>query len=186
MKDIPGKAANLRKKVFRMSAEFHPLVKTVDRFFESSETDIKLKIAKELGMTWQEIDDNLFADVTDYHRLKEFEGFAQPGELLTRYNVGQLQVALYRAVDMTVWASDDYKTIIRYAKLAKLMHTIERIDDNRFRFRFNGPASVLRNTRRYGICMAQFLPSLIGCKDWRMSARISTKRKGFLYVAAGF
>ena len=35
---------------------------------------------------------------------------------------------------MVVWASDDFKTILRYAKLARLMHTITRLPDGRLRW----------------------------------------------------
>ncbi len=174
------KAAALRKKVFQAAAEFHPLVQQVDRFFENNETEIKQQIAASMGMPWEEIDNKLFADVTELHCLKEFQGFkGDARELLSRYNVGQLQVALYRATQMTVWAGADFKTILRYAKLAKLMHTIERLENGRFRFYFDGPASVLRNTRRYGLAMAKFLPALLACRDWRMQARIATKNKGY-------
>jgi predicted nuclease of restriction endonuclease-like RecB superfamily len=71
---------------------------------------------------------------------------------------------------MTVWALTDFKTILRYAKLARLMHTIAHTDDGHYRIRFDGPASVLRGTRRYGIAFARFLPALIACRDWRMHA----------------
>lgn len=179
-RDIGGKAANLRKKVFRFSARFHPLVQEVDRFFEHSETDIKAKVAAEIGKPWDVIEGNLFADVTEYHRLREFAGYPGPRELLSRYNVAQVQAALYRAVEMIVWTGDDFKTILRYAKLARLMHTINRTDEGRYRIHFDGPASVLRNTRRYGVHMAKFFPALVACQDWSMHARIATARKGFM------
>jgi predicted nuclease of restriction endonuclease-like RecB superfamily len=181
-RDIPGKAANLRKKVFRLSAGFHPLVKQVNRFFENSETDVKAKIAVETGKTWEDIERDLFADVTEYHRLIKFAAFDPARGLLSRYNVAQLQAALYRAVEMVVWAGKDFKTILRYAKLARLMHTIERLSGGAYRIRFDGPASVLRNTRRYGVSMAKFLPALIACDGWRMWAKIATRRKGY-YVS---
>jgi uncharacterized protein len=179
-RDIGGKAVNLRKEVFRLSARFHPLVQEVDRFFEHSETDVKTKIAAELDKPWEVIEGNLFADVTEYHRLREFDGYAEPRELLSRYNVAQIQAALYRAVEMIVWTGDDFKTILRYAKLARLMHTINRTDEGRYRIHFDGPASVLRNTRRYGVHMAKFFPALAACRDWGMHARIATSRKGFM------
>ncbi|MCP4157944.1 MAG: DUF790 family protein [bacterium] len=178
-RDIPGKAANLRKEVFRLASTSHPLVVRKDRFFESCESEVKKAIASELGQSWCDIESNLFADVIDNHRLTQFKGFGEPRELLTRYNVGQLQVALFKAVEMVVWAGDDLKTIIRYAKLARLMHTIERLSDGSYRIRFNGPASVLRQTRRYGVNMAKFLPSLLCCRDWRLWAKIQTRRKGY-------
>jgi hypothetical protein len=81
-----------------------------------------------------------------------------------------VQAALFGAESMTVWARKDFKTILRYAKLARLMHTIARTEDSQYRIRFDGPASVLRGTRRYGVAMARFLPALIACSDWRMHA----------------
>ncbi len=77
-----------------------------------------------------------------------------------------------------VWSGEDFKTILRYAKLARLMHTIERAGEGRYCFRFNGPASVLRQTRRYGVAMARFLPALVACRDWKMRAEIRTRRTG--------
>jgi predicted nuclease of restriction endonuclease-like RecB superfamily len=53
-------------------------------------------------------------------RQREAVGF------LSRYNVAQLQACLYRAESMTVAATRDLKTIVRYAKLAKLLHEITR------------------------------------------------------------
>jgi predicted nuclease of restriction endonuclease-like RecB superfamily len=179
-RDIGGKAANLRKKVFRLSASFHPLVKTIDRFFEHSEAGVKEKIALELGKPWVDIEGDLFADVYEYHRLREFEGYPGPRDLLSRYNIAQVQAALYRAVEMIVWTGADLKTILRYAKLAKLMHTIQRTGEGRYRIHFDGPASVLRNTRRYGVLMAKFLPALVACSDWEMHGRISSGRKGYM------
>jgi predicted nuclease of restriction endonuclease-like RecB superfamily len=176
-RDRGKKAAALRRQVFRLAAPSHPLVQKVDRLFDHSEADVKADIARQLNMTWQEIDDRLFADVFDYHRLKEFSGYARPGELLSRYNVAQVQAALYRAVDMTVWAKADFKTIMRYAKLARLLHTIKRDRFGGYQVRFDGPVSLLRHTRRYGVSLARFLPALIACRDWRMHARIAVGRK---------
>jgi predicted nuclease of restriction endonuclease-like RecB superfamily len=177
--DIPGKAAKLRREVFRLASTFHPLVVRKDRFFENCEREVKNKIAAQLGKSWDHIELNLFADVIDNHKLTRFKGFENSRELLTRYNVGQLQVALFNAAEMVVQATDDLKTIIRYAKLARLMHTIEQLSDGVYRIRFNGPASVLRQTRRYGVSMAKFLPSLLSCRNWSMKARLETRRKGF-------
>jgi predicted nuclease of restriction endonuclease-like RecB superfamily len=80
---------------------------------------------------------------------------------------------------MTVWASDDFKTILRYAKLARLMPTITRRGLGDYVIRLTGPASVLRATRRYGGAMARFLPALVACRGWRMHAVIRTRRRGW-------
>jgi predicted nuclease of restriction endonuclease-like RecB superfamily len=171
-KDSRGKAAELRKQVFRLAAPKHPLVNKADGLFETQEDQVKSDIARQLGRSWEEIDGELFADVIEFHRLARFDGYADAAALLARYNVAQVQAALYGAESMTVWARADFKTVIRYAKLARLMHTITRTSDGQYRLRFDGPASVLRSTRRYGVAMARFLPALIACRDWRMHAVI--------------
>ena len=176
--DRRRKAAKLRREVFRRAARHNPLVEQADRLYEREERQVKAEIARELGKTWEEIDRGLFADVIEFQRLREFAGYDGPRALLARYNVAQCQTALFDAVRMTVTATADFKTILRYARLARLMHTIER-DGEGYRIMFDGPASALRRTRRYGAAMARFLPALIACREWRMHAVIETRRKGW-------
>ncbi len=176
--DPDGNAARLRLQVFSKAAQFHPLVSQRDQLFEHVENDIKHKIAKELEKPWDEIEQCLYADVMEYQRLKEFEGYSGASEFLSRYNVAQLQAALYKAQTMRIWASGDFKTILRYAKLARLLHEIKRIGPSQYEMVLSGPLSVLHETRRYGISFARFLPALLACKGWRMSATIKTPWNG--------
>jgi predicted nuclease of restriction endonuclease-like RecB superfamily len=175
-----GAAAALRRQVFRRAAALHPLVRCPDRLFPNEEMTAKDAIAAQLGLTWDEIDGQLFADVQECHRLEAFAGYPGGEALLARYNVAQVQPALFRAVEMRVWASGDFKTILRYAKLAGLMHTIRRLGEGRYEIRLDGPASVLRATRRYGVAFARFLPALIACRGWRLHAVLQTRRPGWL------
>jgi predicted nuclease of restriction endonuclease-like RecB superfamily len=178
-KDKRGRAAALRHKVFRMAAARHPLVRIPDQLFESQERKVKLAIASELGIPWREIERNLFSDVIPFHRLREFEGYATPEELLARYNVAQTQAVLYDAVSMIVWATGDFKSILRYAKLARLMHSIVRLGDGNYQITLDGPVSVLRQSRRYGVAFAKFLPALLSCTGWKMKAVIQHRRSGW-------
>lgn len=178
-RDRRGKAAGLRREVFRMAAGKHPLVRRADRLFGNEEQAVKARIAERLGRPWPEIDRELFADVIEFHRLASFEGYPGPEALLARYNVAQVQAALYDAESMTVWMTEDFKTILRYAKLARLMHTVTRRGERDYVIRLTGPASVLRATRRYGAAMARFLPALVACRGWRMHAVIRTRRRGW-------
>jgi predicted nuclease of restriction endonuclease-like RecB superfamily len=177
--DRHGHAAKLRREVFRLAGQKHPLVRQADRLFESEEDKVKQEIAAKIGRTWESIDRELFADILDFHRLTAFEGYPDAAALLARYNVAQVQAALYDASSLTVWAREDFKTILRYAKLAQLMHTITRLPDGEYRLRLDGPASVMRQTRRYGVNMARFLPALIACRNWRLHAVLRTRRSGW-------
>jgi uncharacterized protein len=177
-RDARRRAASLRREVFHLAAAQHPLVQRADRLFEHDAARVKADIAVSCGRPWPEIESALFADVIEFHRLSAFEGYTTAIALLARYNVAQVQAALFGAEWMTVWASTDFKTILRYAKLARLMHTIVREAEGRYRLRFDGPASVLRQTRRYGAALARFLPALVACRDWRLHAMIRTRRRG--------
>jgi predicted nuclease of restriction endonuclease-like RecB superfamily len=174
--DAKGRAAALRLSVFDKAAKCHPLVREPDRLFETGEAAAKTAIARELGRPWEEIEADLYADVFDYHRLRRFEGYPTPEALLSRYNVAQVQATLYRAERMSIRAAGDFKTILRYAKLARLLHEIRRLGPSEYRIDLSGPASVLRETRRYGVNMAQFLPALLACKGWSMEAVLVTPR----------
>lgn len=177
--DRRGEAADLRRQVFRLAARCHPLVASADRLFNKDERQVKAEIAAALGMSWREVEARLFADIIECHRLKEFVGYADGAALLARYNVAQVQTALFDAVEMTIWARDDFKTILRYAKLARLLHTIRREGSDGYVFRFDGPASLLRSTHRYGAALARFLPALIACRGWRMHAVVRRRGRGW-------
>lgn len=182
-RDSSGKAARLRQKVFQTAAMFHPLVQHRDGLFEHEEAQAKTEIARQIGRSWEEIDAALFADVIEFHRLRTFPGYPDAAALLSRYNVAQVQVALFDAVEMVVRTREDFKAILRYAKLARLMHTIRRLPPGGYEFRFDGPASALRETRRYGIAMARFLPGLLACRGWELHALLDVRRFGAGYKA---
>lgn len=175
--DPSGKSAKLRLEVFSRAARFHPLVREPDRLFEHEEEATKTRIAEDLGTPWDQIEQTLYADVMAFQTLEEFMGYANPGAFLSRYNVAQLQAALYRAERVTVTAGEDLKTIVRYAKFARLLHEIVRVGPSTYRITFTGPASVLRETRRYGVDFAKFLPALLACKGWTMEAVLQTPWK---------
>src|SRR5439155_16784412 len=124
--------------------------------------------ARDVGRPWEEIEAELYLDVIDQQRLLSFQGGEDPPALLARYNVAQVQACLYRAERLTITATSDFKTILRHAKLARLLHEIERRGPSNYRILLTGPASVLEGTRRYGVSMARFLPSLLGCKGWSL------------------
>jgi len=168
-------APKLRREVFRIAAKHHPLVTKADSLFEHCSEETQALIARTLGRDWFDIRDELFADVIDFHRLENFPGYPNARALLSRYNVAQVQAALFSAVSMDIYATGDFKRILRAARLARLMHTIQRTGQGTYHIRLDGPASVLRETRRYGILMAKFLPALISCAGWRMHAVVETR-----------
>jgi predicted nuclease of restriction endonuclease-like RecB superfamily len=170
-------AAALRRQVFDLGGQLHPLVQFKDRLFEHSEMEAKQAIARKLGRSsWFEIEVELFADVFEFNRLQSFAGYDTAAALLSRYNVAQVQASLFNAKRLFLWARADFQRIITHAKLAHLLHDITPPAGNQttgqYKIVLDGPASVLRETRRYGVNLARFLPALLSCRDWRMAAEI--------------
>ncbi len=170
--DASREAAKLRQRVFSEAAKYHPLVTHVEGLYCQLEATVKQRIAEQLQMAWEQIDAQLFSDVIEFQRLEKFDPFDSPQSLLARYNVAQTQAALYSAEQLLVWSHVDHKSILRYAKLARLMHSIRREPDGSYCFRFDGPASVLRRSTRYGVAMARLLPGLLSCREWRASGKL--------------
>ena len=169
-KDARGEASKLRVKVFTLAAGYHPLVTAVDQMFDRTEAEVKGLIASKLQMDWPAIDAALYADVIDQQRLNAPPALENPPDLLFRYNVAQLQACLYRATQLSIQASTDFAAIVRRAKLCGLLLDIHRLDTGEHRIDLSGPASILRESRRYGILFARFIPTLLACGQWHMLA----------------
>ncbi len=146
----------------------------------------------------------LYADYPEYHRLVAFPPDYTSEALRADYDLAQAQALLYSATRVTVEAGRDFKHILRYARLARLLHRVERLTGERggseplpgkssgkssrrrrrraasaeggYRFVLDGPNSVLRRTRAYGVDFARFLAALVRLADWRLQAEIELRR----------
>jgi predicted nuclease of restriction endonuclease-like RecB superfamily len=138
----------------------------------------------------------LYADYPEYHRLAAFPADYTIEALRADYDLAQAQALLYSARRVTVEAGRDFKHILRYARLARLLHTVERIQvepgrrpvrrrrrrvapspaaADGYRFVLDGPNSVLRHTRAYGVDFARFLAALVRLGDWKLQAEIELR-----------
>jgi predicted nuclease of restriction endonuclease-like RecB superfamily len=103
--------------------------------------------------------------------------------LLNRYNLALAQAVLYDATELRIRVWDHFGTVFSYVKLFGLMHRIYPIDATGERVAstdaaegyeaiLDGPASLFRQSRKYGIRMANFLPALPHCNRWELNAEI--------------
>jgi predicted nuclease of restriction endonuclease-like RecB superfamily len=173
----PKQASELRRRVFAIAARYHPLVAVPESILEHPESHVKQTVARELGMEWPELRERLYEDLIECHRLRSFESPRDPIDLLSRYNIAQTQAAMLDATSIRIDATTDWKMILRYAKLAGLMHSITPIRSG-YRIELSGPSSILRHTHRYGASMAKFLPGLLSCRGWELTATMRTRGGG--------
>ena len=105
--------------------------------------------------------------------------------LLNRYNLALAQAVLYDATELRIRVWDHFATVFSYVKLFGLMHRIYPVDKSGERVSntdiadgyeaiLDGPASLFRQSRKYGIRMANFLPALPHCERWDLTAEILT------------
>lgn len=167
-------ASTLRRRVFEAASPLHPIVSQREGIFEHDLATARQIVCDAVGLSWPEIESRMFGDVIELQRLREFPVALTAVDLLSAYNVAQTQAALYRATSVRIDAWSDFKTISRHAKLARLMHQIDKIDrpEPGFRYQLDGAGSCLRETTRYGIGFAKLLPKLLTCQRWQLSARV--------------
>jgi predicted nuclease of restriction endonuclease-like RecB superfamily len=164
--------AALRLRVFEAASHAHPVVDS-DRGREL--------LKAHAGIDGSDPVPALYADYPEFHRLVTFPADHTAEILRAEYDLAQAQALLYDAVRMTVDASGDYRHIIQYARLSRLLHRLTRARGAGWRLVFDGPNSVLRRTRVYGVDFARFLAALVQARGWRMEAEIAL-RKGWAPV----
>ncbi|MHC4870650.1 MAG: DUF790 family protein [Planctomycetota bacterium] len=172
--DKGAQSAELRLRVFSMAAEYHPLVDNKEFMFDNSSAEIKKFISEKMDMKWPEIEQKLYQDVIGQQPLMNFNNFESPEDFLSHYNVSQIQGTLYRAVSMIITVKEDFKQVIRGIKLCGLLHQIKRTGKDTYEIKVDGPSSVLRETRRYGVSMAGFIPFILKTGSWWIQARLKT------------
>ena len=167
-----GHAAARRLRVFERAARDHPLL----------DGDAALgHLAEVYGEAPAEHGERvalLYADYPEFHQLHAFPADYGVEDLRADYDLAQAQALLYSALRVTVDAEGELGHIVRYARLARLLHRIERAPDGGYRFVFDGPNSILRHTHAYGVNFARFVAALVQARDWRFTAEIAL-RKGW-------
>jgi len=169
---------SLRMEFFKVLAPLRPIARTADLVFPLSTADAVEKVAADMGMSPETLSRMLYADLPDNHVVKEVDRTLTALSLIERYNVGLAQAMLYRAVRAEIRLWDNFRMVLQWMKLARLMHTIESLPEGGYRIVLDGPVSLFQNSERYGVNMARFLPALLLSKNWELEATVETGRVG--------
>ena len=164
----------IRRKLFVEAGKAHPV------FPESEQRKTILEtIAAEFETDADQVTASLFADLSERQKLISFERLA-PLELLDRYNLAQAQALLYKCVEMRISVApsdaENYRLIFGWIKYFGLIHTIRGDAANGYEISLTGAASLFHRSQKYGVRMAVFLPALLVCRDWKMSAEVAQKK----------
>lgn len=144
-------------------------------------------VAQELKISPDAIQRDLFADLKDERRILTFNDCTAEF-LLNRYNVALAQAILLRstAMEVRIWGESParFRQLFRQVKFHRLIGTIHESPNHSYTLRLDGPLSLFSSTSKYGLQLAQFLPTLLHCKafDLKANVRWGIERKEKLFT----
>jgi predicted nuclease of restriction endonuclease-like RecB superfamily len=133
------------------------------------------QVAAELTLTPEAVEQGLFADLKSEQRLIRFKDIS--GErLLHRYNVALDQAVLLRSTRVHVRIRGEpptrYRQLFRQVKFHRLVCEVEQLEPDGYQFHLDGPLSLFSATQKYGLQLALFLPAVLLCRDFDLSADV--------------
>jgi len=145
----------------------------------SGRADVLAEAAAALEISVEEVEEGLFADLSSEARLTAFER-PSARELLERYNLAVAQAILLKAREVRIElhriSPKRARQLFRFIKFRGLMHRATKTKKG-YRLVLDGPMSLLRQTSRYGLQMALFLPGLALCEQWTLEADVVWGKK---------
>ncbi len=125
--------------------------------------------SERFGSTVEEIENSMFADLEEESLIEDIR-IKDPEELLRRYNLSLLQTSLFNSLRMSFWSESEHKKIFWAIKRLGLMYEIgDEIKDG---ITLTGPASILKQTRKYGTSFAKIVPFIVSSPKWWIRAEI--------------
>src|SRR5262249_30673926 len=147
----------LREAVFRAAAEARqggstsPNEQTIARPTSLDRNAVLRRVADELGMTADEVDHGLFADLKSEQRLIRFKDISAE-RLLQRYNVALAQAVLLRSTRVHVAVRHEsparYRQLLRLVKFHRLICEVERTGEDCYQLHLDGPLSLFSATQK--------------------------------------
>ena len=158
----------LRHEVFTLAAQHG--------YGERQRDQVLHELAGQYQLEPALIQAQLYADLPERHLLSAVTD-STPEELADRYDLAQAQGLLYSALNMQVIAHrnvpGEYRRLFHRLKFHGLLYAVEGNLDDGYQIYIDGPASLFKQTRKYGINMACFLPALLQISRWEMRAELA-------------
>ncbi len=128
------------------------------------------RVAKELEITLEELEESLYGDLEDELLLKDFDS-VDPEALVKQYNLSLTQTLLFYSTELSFTTIGNWQRIFRQIKWLGLIYTVRRSDDG-YDVKVDGPVSLFKLNRRYGTSLAKLLPTILQNQEWHVKAKI--------------
>ena len=132
-------------------------------------------LAEELDCDPELLRRSLFADRKEEQLITSLQ-VPDAGWLVNRYNVSLVQSCLVRAESLKLKvlkpAPERVRQLLRYVAFHQLMHRAQMVEGDLV-LTLDGPTSLLRQSTRYGMALANFFPALLlQPGDWEIEGVI--------------
>jgi predicted nuclease of restriction endonuclease-like RecB superfamily len=138
------------------------------------------EVAAELGSTAEIVAKGLYADLPDEQIVLKAPEMDTLG-LLRRYDLALAQSVLLHATELRIFLQDPtlprMRQLFRWIKFHQLVATANRVGTE-LHVTLDGPMSMFKQSTRYGMQLASFLPALLLQTAWTARAEVIwSKRK---------
>lgn len=131
--------------------------------------------SEQLGIDPEALETGLYSDLKSEQRMTALRSVGARW-LLRRYNVALAQGVLLRAtrleIELGPAEAKKHRALFRKIKFFQLMHQVKRLPDGGWRIVLDGPVSLFKASGKYGLQMANFLPTLLHFDAWSLKAQV--------------
>lgn len=168
---VPIDPEALRHEVFTRAVAAWAQIGEGERFDRAA---VLAAIAAERGLTVDDLERGLYADLRDAHVITQLASITAP-QLVAAYELAQPQAVLLRAVRVVVEVESAipgaYRTLFRKLKFLRLLCTIAPRARG-YRIEIDGPFSLFESSIRYGLALALALPAIRELDRWSLVAEL--------------
>ncbi len=171
-----------RKGTFTCNSKINPVdlrrrvFQTVEKLGIPTNSEKRKRIietvALETGFSAEKVEEAFYADLDEELLLKKFDP-PSTVDLLKHYNLSLTQTLLFDCTELSFKASGNWQNLFYIIKKLGLIY--EAYQDNGFWVKIDGPASLFKLTKRYGINISKLLPIITNSPEWSLKAKILWK-----------
>jgi len=145
---------------------------------EGERQAIVVEVAEKLKITLEQLESSLYADL-EAEKILQSATQEDAVQLLKKYNLGLSQTLLFYCTEMHFTASRNWQNIFRAIRRQGLIYTVTK-QGTVFAVKLDGPLSLFKLNRRYGVALAKTLPEIMNGKPWTLNAQILHKQSNRL------
>ncbi len=154
------------------------------------------EVAAARGLDPPALEQALYADLPEAHRLREVEAGSAAG-LLATYEASGVAAVLLRATQVRAQVRNAppaaFRYLFRKLKFLRLLHRIEALPPDRtgaspgYQVTIDGPFSLFESVSKYGLQLALAYPAIASCGRWSLEAdvRWGKERRPLTFAASG-